>query len=105
MKAEVGYQDIVMGAFIEDLIDSIKWNMKSVRINDPYFEQLSVEKFALESLLQEIGAQAGIPPTAVAARFVEKMNSSVGENDKANYTFSISRDAAQSILDGLYFDN
>ena len=33
MKAEVGYQDIVMGAFIEDLIDSIKWNMKSVRIS------------------------------------------------------------------------
>ena len=52
MKAEVGYQDIVMGAFIEDLIDSIKWNMKSVRINDPYFQQLSVEKFTLETLLR-----------------------------------------------------
>ncbi len=105
MKAEAGHPDMVMEDFIEDLIGDIEYNMKLVKISDPYFEQLSVEKFALESLLQEIGAQVGIPPTAVAAKFVEKMNSSVGENDKANYTFSISRDAAQSILDGLYFDN
>lgn len=104
MKAEIGYPDMVMEDFIEDLIGDIEYNMKLVKISDPYFEQLSVEKFALESLLQEMEEQAGISPTAVAARFVEKMNNSVGENDKANYTFSISRDAAQSILDGLYFD-
>ena len=85
MKAEAGHPDMVMEDFIEDLIGDIEYNMKLVKISDPYFEQLSVEKFALESLLQEIGAQVGIPPTAVAARFVEKMNSSVGENDKANY--------------------
>lgn len=104
MKAEIGYPDMVMRDFIEDLIGDIEYNMKLVKISDPYFEQLGVEKFALENLLQEMGEQAGISPTAVAVRFVEKMNNSVGENEKANYIFSISRDAAQSILDGLYFD-
>lgn len=105
MKAEVGYQDIVMGAFIEDLIDSIKLNMKSVRINDPYFQQLSVEKFTLETLLREIEEQPDTSPTIVVARFTSRMAHSVNQSNDPDCTFSISRDAAQSILDGLYFDD
>ena len=41
--------------------------------------------------------------TAVVARFVERMSATAKEDDP-RFVFSISRDAAQSILDGLYFD-
>lgn len=106
MKAEVGYPDIVMEDLIEDFIKDIEYNMKLVQNSDSYFEQLSVEKFALESLLREVREHVGVSPVSVVARFVEKMTDSITENStKANYIFSVSGDAAQSILDGLYFDN
>lgn len=104
MKPEVGYADIVMGSFIEDLIDDIEHNMRLTKATDPYFEQLSVEKFTLEKLLREIGAHNEDPPTSIVARFVERMAASARESGDVNYIFSISRDAAQAILDGLYFD-
>lgn len=54
MKPEIGYPKIVMGSYIEDLIGDIEYNMRFVKIEDPYFEYLSVEKFTLEYLLQQI---------------------------------------------------
>ncbi len=104
IKPEKLYPEIVMGSYIEDLIGDIERNMKSVSLQDPYFEQLSVEKFALETLLQEISRSEDVPPAAIAAKFVEKMNKSVNKNTAASFTFSVARDAAQSILDGLFFD-
>jgi len=62
-----------------------------------------VEKFTLEKLLREI-SNSKEPPTSIVARFVERMAASARESNDVNYIFSISRDAAQSILDGLYFD-
>lgn len=71
--------------------------------NDQYFEELSIQKFTLQQLLREIGRHEGDSPTAVVARFVERMSATAKEDDP-RFVFSISRDAAQSILDGLYFD-
>lgn len=104
MKPEVGYPDIVMGSFIEDLIGDIEYNLQLVKAGDPYFEQLSIEKFALEQLLLEISEHKGDSPTAITAKFVERMSVSARETGDPGFVFSISRDAAQSILDGLYFD-
>lgn len=103
MKPEIGYPDVVMGSFIEDLIGDIEYNMGFVPVNDQYFEELSVQKFTLEQLLQEIDRHEGDSPTAIVAKFVERMAVSAKETDDPNFIFSISRDAAQSILDGLYF--
>ena len=89
MKAEIGYPDVVMGDFIQDLIGDIEHNMRLAPPNDQYFE--------------EIGRHEGDSPTAVVARFVERMSATAKEDDP-RFVFSISRDAAQSILDGLYFD-
>lgn len=103
MKPEIGYLDVVMGSFIEDLIGDIEYNMELTPANDQYFEELSVQKFTLEQLLQEIDSHEGDSPTAVVAKFVERMAVSARETDDPNFIFSMSRDAAQSILDGLYF--
>lgn len=104
MKAEIGYPDAVMGSFIEDLIGDIEYNMKLTPANDSYFKELSIQKFTLEQLLQEIDRHEGDSPTAVVAKFVERMSVSARTTDDPNFIFSMSRDAAQSILDGLYFD-
>ncbi len=105
MKPEVWYSDIVIESYIEDLIDEIKWNMKLVSPIDPYFEQLSVEKFTLETLLQEIAKHRDMAPTEIVERFVKEIDWCVSKslNPSSNYTFSVSRDAAMSILGELYF--
>lgn len=103
MKPEIGYPDVVMGSFIEDLIGDLEHNMGLVSANDQYFKELSIQKFTLEQLLQEIDRHEGDSPTAVVARFVGRMSATAKEDDP-RFVFSISRDAAQSILDGLYFD-
>ena len=103
MKAEIGYPDVVMGDFIQDLIGDIEHNMRLAPPNDQYFEELSIQKFTLQQLLREIGRHEGDSPTAVVAGFVERMAVSARETDDPNFIFSMSRDAAQSILDGLYF--
>ena len=54
MKPEIGYDHIVIGSYIDDLLKDVEWNLKRTALRDPYFKQLSVEKFALEPLLQEI---------------------------------------------------
>lgn len=103
MKPEIGYPDVVMGSFIEDLIGDLEHNMGLVSANDQYFKELSIQKFTLEQLLQEIDRHEGDSPTAVVAGFVERMAVSARETDDPNFIFSMSRDAAQFILDGLYF--
>ena len=52
MKPEIGYPDVVMGSFIEDLIGDLEHNMGLVSANDQYFKELSIQKFTLEQLLQ-----------------------------------------------------
>lgn len=104
MKPEIGYPDAVMSSFIEDLIGDIEYNMKLTPANDSYFKELSIQKFTLEQILQEIDRHEGDSPTAVVAKFVERMSVSARTTDDPNFIFSMSRDAAQSILDGLYFD-
>lgn len=105
MKPEIGYSDIVMVSYIDDLLESIEWNMKHTALRDPYFEQLSVEKFTLETLLQEIAKYRDMTPTEILERFVQEADQCASEslNPSSNYIFSVSRDSAMSILDGLYF--
>lgn len=103
MKPEIGYPDVVIGSFIEDLIGDIEYNMGLTPANDQYFEELSIQKFTLEQLLREIDSHEGDSPTAVVAGFVERMSVSARDTGDPRFVFSISRDAAQSILDGLYF--
>lgn len=93
-----------MGDYIADLLGDIEYNMRFVSASDPYFEELSIQKFTLEQLLQEIDRHEGDSPTIVVARFVERMSASARTTDDPDFVFSMSRDAAQSILDGLYFD-
>ena len=49
MKPEIGYDHIVIGSYIDDLLKDVEWNLKRTALRDPYFKQLSVEKFALET--------------------------------------------------------
>ena len=102
MKAEIGYPDVVMGDFIQDLIGDIEHNMRLAPPNDQYFEELSIQKFTLKRLLREIGRHEGDSPAAVVARFVGRMSATAKEDDP-RFVFSISGGAARSILDGLYF--
>lgn len=103
MKPELCYEDAVMASYIQDLIGDIEWNMKTISLRDPYFEQLSVEKFTLQTLLQEINEHGDISPTIIVEEFAGKMNDCVCENPNVDFTCSVARDAALSILDGLYF--
>ena len=74
MKAEIGYPDAVMGDFIQDLIGDIEHNMQLAPPNDQYFEELSIQKFTLQQLLQEIGRHEGDSPTAVVMRSWKRQN-------------------------------
>lgn len=105
MKSEIGYDRIVVGSYICDILDSVDWNLKRTALRDPYFEQLSIEKFALEMLLQAIGEHPDLKPEDVIEQFMEQTNKCACEsqNSSNNYTFSVSRDTAMSILDGIYF--
>lgn len=101
MKPEIGYPNVVIGPYMEDLIGDIEYNMRTVKIADPYFEQLSVEKFTLEHLLQKIGESGEILPIDIVKRFVRRIDGFIHDtaNSSINYTLSIARDAAQSLLD------
>lgn len=106
MKPEIGYPDMVMASYIDDLLNDIERNIKRTELKDPYFEQLSVEKFTLETLLQEIVKQNGsATPTEILERFVQKADECAAEcqDARTDFVFEVSRDAAMSILDGLYF--
>lgn len=106
MKPEIGYSDMVMASYIDDLLNDIERNIKRTELKDPYFEQLSVEKFTLETLLQEIVKQNGsATPTEILERFVQKADECAAEcqDARTDFVFEVSRDAAMSILDGLYF--
>ena len=105
MKPEIGYDRIVIGSYINDILDGVEWNLQHTALRDPYFEQLSVEKFALETLLQMIGEHRELEPEEVIDQFMQKADECVREcqNPSSNYTFSVFRDTAMSILDGLYF--
>lgn len=106
MKPEIGYSDMVMASYIGDLLNDIEWNMKRTELRDPYFKQLSVEKFTLETMLQEIAECNGTAtPTEILERFAQKAAKYAVEcrDAQTNYTFEVARDAVMSILDGLCF--
>lgn len=105
MKPEIGYERIVVDSYINDLIEGAEWNLRHTALQDPYFEQLSAEKFALTMLLQAIEKHHELEPEEVIEQFMQKANKCACEsqNPNSNYTFSVSRDTAMSILDGLYF--
>lgn len=100
MKPETNYNDIVMGSFIEDVIGDIVCNMQFVEITDPYFEQLSIEKFTLEHLLREISESGDTPPTEIVERLIRKLDGSVCDSQDPirDDILSISRDTARSLL-------
>lgn len=91
--------DVVIGSLIEDLIVDIEYNMGLIPANDSYFHELGLQRFTLEQLLREIDREEGASPTAVVARFVERMSASARVTGDPAFTFSVARDAAQSILD------
>lgn len=104
MKPEIGYSDIVMASYVSDQLHDVEWNIKHTALKDPYFEQLSVEKFVLETLLREIAEHSGdTTPTAILEHFVQETDKCVTEsqNPHTNLIFEISRDTAMSILDNL----
>ena len=88
---------------IEDLLDGVKWEIKNTKANDPYFNQLSVEKFTLEQLLSEIDRCREQTPESILTSFIERFFISTKEND-VGFIFSVSMDTAESVLNGLYFD-
>ena len=103
MKAEALYDRMVMGQLITDYIRDIEWNMDQTAASDSYFKGLGLQKFTLEQLLLELNRHKEDSPATIVTRFVERMSVTAKEDDPG-FVFSISRDAAQSILDGLYFD-
>ena len=63
MKAEIGYPDVVMGDFIQDLIGDIEHNMRLAPPNDQYFEELSIQKFTCNSCSGRLaGMKETLPP-------------------------------------------
>lgn len=63
MKPEIGYPDVVMGSFIEDLIGDLEHNMGLVSANDQYFKELSIQKFTLNSCSRRsTGMKETLPP-------------------------------------------
>lgn len=78
-----------MGDYIADLLGDIEYNMRFVPASDPYFEELSIQKFTLEQLLREIDRHEGDSPTTVVARFVERMSVSARTTDDPDFIFSI----------------
>lgn len=105
MKPEIGYDRIIIGSYISDILDGIAWNLQHTALQDPYFEQLSVEKFTLEMLLEMIGEHRELSAEEVIDQFIQDANKCACEslNQSSNYIFSVSRDSAMSILDWLYF--
>ena len=105
MKPEIGYDRIVIGSYINDILEGVEWNLRHTALRDPYFEQLSVEKFTLETLLKVLAEHHELEPEDVIDQFVQQADKCAREsqNPNSDYTFSVSRDAALSILDGLYF--
>lgn len=106
MKPEIGYSEMVMASYIDDLLNEVKLNMKQTKLSDPYFEQLSVEKFTLETLLQKIIEHSDYTTSIdILEQFAQEANEHAYESrdPHCSYVFEVARDAAMSILDGLYF--
>ena len=79
MKPEIGYDHIVIGSYIDDLLKDVEWNLKRTALRDPYFKQLSVaywvefnhavsyiddgpEHPQVECLIIEFPQPPGLPP-------------------------------------------
>lgn len=106
MKPEIGYDHIVISSYIDDFLKDVEWNMKRMDLKNPYFEQLSIKKFALETLLREIIKYDGIvTPIEVLEHFAQEAERCVVDSHNPNniYTFEVTRDTVMSILDGLCF--
>lgn len=105
MKPEIGYDRITISSYISDLLEGVEWNLKHTELQDPYFEQLCIEKFALKTLLQKIGEHPDLEPEYVIEQFMQKAEICASEDSdqSSNYIFSESRDTAMSILDSLYY--
>lgn len=106
MKPELDFERSLVASFIGDQIRRVEWIMRFTHIQDTSFELFSGEKFALETLLQEIDKRSDESPYDVLENFIDKANESAFENENPDTrcTFLIAKDVALSILDGVYYD-
>jgi len=106
MKPDIFYEEALLVSSIEEMVDVLQERIQPLKPNEVYFEQVSIEKFVMETLLKEIHENGDVLPTIVVARFVEKMYRAAWENPSSEMTdvFIVSGTAAQSMLDDLYFD-
>ena len=54
MKPEIVYDDVVILQLIDDLMTDTERNMDGLNTKDPYFTQLSLEKYALGEIFDAI---------------------------------------------------
>lgn len=104
MKPEIIYDDVVILQLIDDLMTDTERNMDGLNTKDPYFTQLSLEKYALGEIFDAI-ANSGYDYSAFdcVEQFYSKMDEIVDSepDPDVNYLFSVARDMAMLIISNI----
>lgn len=105
MKPEIWHPDFIVESCINNRLRTVEWSVTHTDLFDPYYEYVSMEKFALQTLLQEISEHGDVSPTNIIEGFAKKASQSIdeGKNPHINYVFSVFRDTAMSILEDAYY--
>lgn len=94
---------MVAASLIGDLIRDTEWNMKRVSPSDWQFAQLSNEKFALETVLEQI-AESDEPPEIIMEEFIDNMTEMMCEtqNEDTWNLYAAERAIIEKIFTELY---
>lgn len=104
MKPDLNYERDILANQIQDYISCLESELDLRKLNDPLFEQFSIEKFAMEQLLEELSKHNDISPIKIAENFRERLFQSVRNDCDPEGVFLTSCDAIQLILESLYVD-
>lgn len=106
MKPEIFYNDAVIVHLIEDLMTDTERNMGGLNTSDPYFTQLSLEKYALREMLDAV-VNSDILVYMSAFEYIEQFYSEMCEvvdsepDSDVNYIFSVAKDMAMLIISNV----
>lgn len=94
---------MVAASLIGDLIRDTEWNMKRVSPSDRQFVQLSNEKFALETILEQI-SESDEPPEIIMEEFIDNMTEMMCETQNADTwnLYAAERAIIEKIFTELY---
>lgn len=104
MKPEIIYDDVVILQLIDDLMTDTEQNMDGLDTKDPYFAQLSLEKYILREIFDAIANSEHVYSAFDCVKqFYSKMDEIVDSepDSDANYIFSVARDMAMLIISNI----